>query len=71
MDTSLAHDTAKGVACETGEFRLQGIPGCMIGIKDKRTCLLAFLDVRNTISSCLHFCCMKNRIILFSHVQIN
>ena len=42
-----------------GEFRLQGVPGCTIGIKDKRTCLLALLDVRNTILLYLHFAVCK------------
>ena len=59
MDTSLARDTAKGVACETtgrnlGEFRLHSVPGCMIDTK----------AIRNTILSCLHFCFTKNRIII-------
>ena len=41
MDTSLARDTAKGVACETtgrnlGEFRLHGIPSCMIDTKSQQ-----------------------------------
>ena len=30
----------------------------------KWTCLLVFLDVRNAISPCLHFCCTNNRIII-------
>ena len=55
------------------EFQLRGIPGCTIDTKDKRTCLLAFLDIRNAISPCLRLCCMKNRIIVisFSHTCIN
>ena len=38
----------------------------------QRMCLVAFLDVRNAILSCLHFRCTNNRIIIsFLRVQIN
>ena len=34
--------------------------------RTKRTCLLALLDIRNTVSPCLHFCCMNNRFHFYS-----
>ena len=68
-DTSFTRNTAKGVACETksdpGKVRFHGVLGCMIDTKDKRMCLLAFLNIRNAISSTFRFCyTTKNRIIL-------
>ena len=35
-----------------------------VTLRAKTMCLLAFVDVRNIISSCLHFCCTNNRIII-------
>ena len=38
----------------------------------QRMCLVAFLDIRNAILSCLRFRCTNNRIIIsFLRVQIN
>ena len=44
------------------DFHLHSIPDSLAvqsTPKAKRTCLLTFLDIRNTISLCLRFCCMN------------
>ena len=55
------HDTAEGVACQTlrSELCLHGVSGCRIDSKSKNKGLLTLLDIRNAISLCLRFYCMK------------
>ena len=76
-DSIVSHDTVKGIACETSLelwwiFSFTASLAVWLTPRAKRTCLLAFLDVRNAISPCLRFCCANNRIkISFLCVQIN
>ena len=73
----VSHDTAKGIACETRSelwwiFSFTTSLAVWLIPRAKRTCLLAFLDVRNAISPCLCFCYTNNKIkISFLSVQIN
>ena len=71
--TSL-HDTAKGIACETRSEPPPSLASLAVEStpRAKRMCLLALMNVRNTTSPCLHFCCTNNRIIIsFLHVRMN
>ena len=73
MDTCLARH-CEGVACETLRSEPPFTACLAVGLTPiaKRMCLLVILDVRNTITQCLHFCCTKNRIIIsFLRVRIN
>ena len=68
------HDTVKGVACETRSESSPLPTSLAVGStpRAKILCLLALLDVRNTISPCLCVWCTNNRLIIsFLPVRTN